>query len=779
MPLPNLLSVAISHVIWGEQVVSPPQSFTPAIYRDFNDGTVGQSAQSEFEQGGGALAVYANSNNPLDGNYIESTAVTGSTNTFNFGGWLDFNSANNPNSRDLVEGEEIWAQTTIRGSTDFWAQSSPHLKFMRFREELAGNNQGYADIYMESLNGSIKFIKESINQWYYAKPSGDLTEEPATLGAPVQNVWNRYEFYVKFHSSPSEGKVKVWKDDVLILDITVQTLVNANSLVTDFLLFTYWNGEPDLPNPAETVDIDNIIIANTDNLPVNTDADGNTFIGNFSSSNYIELANPEYSLFEDFEGTVDAQIGGAFTTVIDDTTGSGAGKVNKARYYPDGVQGGVGSVEGLWSETTVDLPIQAKQVVMQWDEYVPATFDTANLTNCKSVMIYSGTYGVVNSNMTMNCECWPSAGGGAINLNAGQDGINYGHSQNPDNYLMWEDNQGSWQHVTVYFEVADDASSTGRLVVMRNDQVVLDTDNLDWAPLGWVTSTYGYTTMQELIRFSTRGNFVDKLKLNGWFNTDVDDVFGGSEMAFLQNNLTVQASTTKGLVTGLPTDAKQIFALEFSGDTPMYQTESDKYDNDGYIRFLGAGGSGHGGTNISTIDVTDDPIFPNVKALRDTYFGGGTNYTFANQTLFVDHDETKTFYMRLRVKWSSDWEWGNDQLKFCKHKGGDELRTNFPKFNSSGEAYITKLTPVAPELNELNIYATYGTPDDYNQSDDIVNDFGGDGVDQAWSPTLGQWYWIEVEVDAGTAGNADGSMKMWVDGNLYMQKRQRSNDGSN
>ena len=268
---------------------------------------------------------------------------------------------------------------------------------------------------------------------------------------------------------------------------------------------------------------------------------------------YISLVSPEYTLDEDFEGVVSPQIGGAYTAVIDDTTGSGAGKVNKARYYPDGVQGGVGSVEGLWSETTVDLPIQAKQVVMQWDEYVPTNFDTADLANCKSVMIYSGTYGVANSNMTMNCECWPATGGGALNLNAGQDGINYGHSQNPDNYLLWEDNQGSWQHITVYFEVADDASSLGRLVVMRDNLVMLDTDNLSWAPLGWVTSTYGYTTMQELIRFSTRGNFVDKLKLNGWFNTDVDDVFGGSEMAFLQNNIEIQASTTKGAVNGLPT----------------------------------------------------------------------------------------------------------------------------------------------------------------------------------------------------------------------------------
>lgn len=122
-------------------------------------------------------------------------------------------------------------------------------------------------------------------------------------------------------------------------------------------------------------------------------------------------------------------------------------------------------------------------------------------------------------------------------------------------------------------------------------------------------------------------------------------------------------------------DAVKFYELAFSGDTPLHQSQGTAYNGNGYINFLGNGaGSGHGTTNIDTVDITDDPLFPGtIKGLQDTYFGGGTNYTFGNQTLFIFYDVVPKFYMRLRCKWSSNWEWGDDQLKFCKNKGDDPL----------------------------------------------------------------------------------------------------------
>ena len=219
-------------------------------------------------------------------------------------------------------------------------------------------------------------------------------------------------------------------------------------------------------------------------------------------------------------------------------------------------------------------------------------------------------------------------------------------------------------------------------------------------------------------------------------------------------------------------DAVKFFELAFSGDTPLHQSSGTAYNGNGYINFLGNGsGSGHGTTNIDTVDITDDSLFPGtIKGLQDIYFGGGTNYTFANQTMFVFYDEVPKFYMRMRCKWSANWQWGNDQLKFCKNKGSgaSEVSTNCPKFNGSGEAFITKLAPTSPGLDEQNVRATGGFVSDFNIADDINNEFGGPGVDATWSPTLDQWYWLEWEIDAVSAGSTAGYYKIWIDGVLYM-----------
>lgn len=240
----------------------PVGSFTPVILRTFEGGTVGQSAQSEFDNGG-SQAVYADAN-PLDGDYIDSTALASNSNTFNFGGYLDL-------PVDLVQGDEIWIQVQIRPEDTFWTDSSPHLKFLRLREETSGGaNSGYNDIYIEDTDGTIKFIKEGPDVWI-----------KSNTGTATVGQWNKYEFYIKLHSDELEGAVRVWKDDALILDATTQTMNNSDGVNTEFLLFTYWNGEPALPASPHTVGIDNIVIGTSASPPTNTDTGGNVFIGDY------------------------------------------------------------------------------------------------------------------------------------------------------------------------------------------------------------------------------------------------------------------------------------------------------------------------------------------------------------------------------------------------------------------------------------------------------------------------------------------------------------------
>ena len=249
-------------------------SFSPAILRTFDGGTVGQSAQAEFDDGG-ANGIYANDHMLNGSTYLDSTAAASNANTFGFGGWLNM-------PRNLVVGDEFWAQVTIYPDDAFYGDSNPHLKFLRLREETAlGVNSGYNDVYMNT-DGTIKYIKEGPAIWQYAKSNGIPRPGPADLGTPTTNAWNKYEFYIKLSTSDVDGLIRVWQDNALILEASVQTMNNSDGYCNQFLLFTYWNGEPTLPSTPRTVGIENLIIATNDDPPPNTDASGNVFIGSWT-----------------------------------------------------------------------------------------------------------------------------------------------------------------------------------------------------------------------------------------------------------------------------------------------------------------------------------------------------------------------------------------------------------------------------------------------------------------------------------------------------------------
>ena len=211
-----------------------------------------------------------------------------------------------------------------------------------------------------------------------------------------------------------------------------------------------------------------------------------------------------------------------------------------------------------------------------------------------------------------------------------------------------------------------------------------------------------------------------------------------------------------------------LYNLTFTGEVPNNQGIGNATAGGGYIALTATPTStGINNTNIFYSSITDDPLFVGgADGLRDTYHADSALYSFANQTLFINHPTTQKFYMRMRVKWSSNWEWGNDQLKFCKNKGPGTLTTNCPKFQGS-EIVITKLFGPTDAYDQT-VYAENPSPSFSERVDDIVNDFGGAGVDANWSPVLNQWYWIEWEIDAGTPAISDGSFRIWIDGNLYM-----------
>lgn len=247
--------------------------------------------------------------------------------------------------------------------------------------------------------------------------------------------------------------------------------------------------------------------------------------------------------------------------------------------------------------------------------------------------------------------------------------------------------------------------------------------------------------------------------------------------------LSIQAARTinvgRGNSGASPETATKLYELTFTDQMPNNIGESNATEGGGFINFFGNSGAvGILGTNIYYDTINDDPLFPGtIEVLRDRYFSDINVYSFENQTMFISHPQTQKFYMRMRIKFSSNWQWGNDQLKFCKNKGpstGAAFSTNCPKFRSTqGRMYVTKMDDFG--ANEQSLYPTdpsvFGeSPSAYHIEDDIINDFGGAGVDASFTPVNDQWYWFEWEIDSGTAGQSDGYYRIWIDGQLYLSK---------
>jgi hypothetical protein len=176
----------------------------------------------------------------------------------------------------LKKGDQVWFRVRTYMPIGFNYDSSgegSHLKFLRIHTQSAlGSNEGYNDWYINPKGSatSHKFIFEGEQVW---------DQFASSAYAPVLGKWETYEFYVKLDNvSVSNGgtaRVRVWKDGVLLKDITNRkTLASATSVSDRTHLFTYWNGG----SPAtQKMYVDDIVL--TSDTPAGRDAKGNPYVG--------------------------------------------------------------------------------------------------------------------------------------------------------------------------------------------------------------------------------------------------------------------------------------------------------------------------------------------------------------------------------------------------------------------------------------------------------------------------------------------------------------------
>jgi hypothetical protein len=184
----------------------------------------------------------------------------------------------------LTTGSNLWIRLALYVPTGFNYTANPWLKFMRVHTASPSNNdEGYNDLYINPPGGSV--WDDTLNKQitapftYYYEAQGDDRAVGTSANNIAYGTWETYEIHytidTKSKNNGGTGEVRIWKNNVLIADLTDQyQLANSSTYADSFYLFTYWNGNA----PAtEQLYVNDVII--TTDTPSNKDAAGNAFIG--------------------------------------------------------------------------------------------------------------------------------------------------------------------------------------------------------------------------------------------------------------------------------------------------------------------------------------------------------------------------------------------------------------------------------------------------------------------------------------------------------------------
>jgi hypothetical protein len=235
------------------------------IAQDFDNQSVSDKCPWQATQ-----SVVTNAKSASGPNACELHIKQGQTGYGVWGGELHL-----PNK--LTRGDEIWIRVRTYWPPGFdydSTSSGKRLKFLRVRTyNASGSATGHDDWYINpttSPDPPFSFIYEGEGQWvHFGGPKFEIKH----------GVWETYEFYIKFDSTPAsqggQARIITWKDGVMMKDIGGKiTLKDPNGYASLFRLFTYWNGG----SPAtQNMFVDDLTI--TSDTPGNRDANGNPYIG--------------------------------------------------------------------------------------------------------------------------------------------------------------------------------------------------------------------------------------------------------------------------------------------------------------------------------------------------------------------------------------------------------------------------------------------------------------------------------------------------------------------
>ena len=192
----------------------------------------------------------------------------------------------------LHKGDEAWIRFRLYLPLDFdyGAYSAGNkLKFIRMTVRDTSNDSivGRLDWYWHREGSTSKFGKILERD----KCTTDCWETFGGANAEqVRGVWETYEMYAKFdHVSVNdggEGRVRVWKNGILMADLTDRpTMWPGSDEVSSMMIFSHWNGGSP---KAQHLYFEDLIATNE--VPGSSDAAGNPYIG---VGSYVYVAPPK------------------------------------------------------------------------------------------------------------------------------------------------------------------------------------------------------------------------------------------------------------------------------------------------------------------------------------------------------------------------------------------------------------------------------------------------------------------------------------------------------
>lgn len=180
----------------------------------------------------------------------------------------------------LKSGDQLWIRFRLFAPNGFSTYVPPshgsHLKFIRIDQYDPAGTPGRLDWYWP--NRLILERGKNVPAWQILSPGHDLKT----------GVWETWEMYVKLDytaaNAGGQGRVRAWKNGVLIGDLPMQTLWDTNGEARQILLVTHWNGGAP---QTQHLFLDDLVMTNV--TPSSQDAAGNPYIG---VGNFVSVAPP-------------------------------------------------------------------------------------------------------------------------------------------------------------------------------------------------------------------------------------------------------------------------------------------------------------------------------------------------------------------------------------------------------------------------------------------------------------------------------------------------------